>query len=246
LTSEETLKAKKAFEMHAESFGVMIKQYHVDNGRFQDNSFKTHCEQGNQALTFCGVNACFQNGMAKRRIRDLQVGARTSLLHAIQKWPSAITINLWPYAFRYANDVNNLVPAKGKDLSPIEMFSATNQKSPAKQFYHFGCPDNALQAGNRSGAKWKQRTRLGINKGFLSQHAKSVHLVLSLQSDCVSPQFHCSFDNNFERLKEQKLPTSQWQQKAHFTMPTKRPSNQKEETNLCLLLKHRTIGKYET
>jgi hypothetical protein len=55
------------------------------------------------------------------------------------------------------NDVNNHVPTKGKDLSPTEMFSATNQKSPVKQFYHFGCPvyvlDNALQAGNRSGSK---------------------------------------------------------------------------------------------
>jgi hypothetical protein len=165
----------------------------------------------------------------------LQDGARTSLLHAIQKWPSATTINLWPYALRYANDVNNHVPTKGKDLSPIEMFSATNQKSPVKQFYHFGCPvymlDNALQAGNRSGSKWKQRTRLGINLGFSPQHAKSVHLALSLQSGCVSPQYHCIFDNNFETLKEYKLSTSQWQQRAHFTTPTKGPTNQMEESS---------------
>ena len=64
LTSEETLKAKKAFKTHAESFGVRIKQYHDDNGRFQDTSFKTHCQQWGQTLTFCGVNALFQNGRA--------------------------------------------------------------------------------------------------------------------------------------------------------------------------------------
>jgi hypothetical protein len=52
ITSEETVKAKKAFEAHAESFGVKIKQYHADNGRFQDVAFKAHCDEQGQALTF--------------------------------------------------------------------------------------------------------------------------------------------------------------------------------------------------
>jgi len=30
-----------------------------------------------------------------------------SLLHAIKNWLNAITINLWPYTIRYANDFNN-------------------------------------------------------------------------------------------------------------------------------------------
>jgi hypothetical protein len=100
ITAEETLKAKKAFELHAESFGVQIKQYHADNGRFQDIKFKEHCIEQSQRLTYCGVNAHFQNGRAERKIRDLQDGARTSLLHAMKKWPTAITVNLWPYALR--------------------------------------------------------------------------------------------------------------------------------------------------
>lgn len=62
ITSDETVKAKKAFELHTESFGVRIKQYHADNGRFQDIAFKMHCEQQGQMLTLCGVNAHFQNG----------------------------------------------------------------------------------------------------------------------------------------------------------------------------------------
>jgi hypothetical protein len=43
ITTEEALKAKKAFETHADSFGVKIKQYHMDNGRFQDIKFKEDC-----------------------------------------------------------------------------------------------------------------------------------------------------------------------------------------------------------
>jgi hypothetical protein len=237
ITSEETVKAKKAFEAHADSFGVKIKQYYADNGRFQDVAFKAHSEEQGQALTFCGVNAHFQNGRAERKIRDLQDGARTSLLHAIKKCPSAITINLWPYALRYANDVNNHVPVKGQTRAPIELFSSTEIKLPLKQFYHFGCPvyvlDGNLQANKRSGSKWKQRTRVGVNLGFLPQHAKSVHLVLSLQLGCISPQFHCTFDNNFETLKEYNPPESLWQSKAHFTatvsIHTKPPEREEPE-----------------
>ncbi len=81
LTSEETVKAKVAFETHAKTYGVTIQQYHADNGRFQDTSFKNACKEQGQELSFCGVNAHFQNGRAERKIRDLQDRARTSLLH---------------------------------------------------------------------------------------------------------------------------------------------------------------------
>jgi hypothetical protein len=83
--SKETMKAKIAFETQARSFGVQIQQYHADNGRFQDAAFKDSCKEKGQELSFCGVNAHFQNGKAERKIRDLQDRARTSLLFAICK-----------------------------------------------------------------------------------------------------------------------------------------------------------------
>jgi hypothetical protein len=176
ITADETLKAKKAFELHANSFRIKVKQYHADNGRFQDIKFKEHCVEQGQRLTYCGVNAHFQNGQAERKIRDLQDGARTSLLHAMKKWPTAITVNLWPYAMRYINDVNNYVPRKHESQSPIEMFSLVKQGTKLQNFHHFGCPvyvlDHNLQAGRRSGMKWKDRVRLGVNLGFSPQHAK--------------------------------------------------------------------------
>jgi hypothetical protein len=82
LTSQETIEAKQAFERFASDHGVRIKQYHADNGRFTDNAFKQHCSQQRQAITYCGVNAHFQNGIADRAIRDITEAAQTMLVHA--------------------------------------------------------------------------------------------------------------------------------------------------------------------
>jgi hypothetical protein len=71
LTSEETMDAKRAFEHFAKQHGVRILHYHCDNGHFVDNAFKNNCSTKGQQLTFCGVNAHFQNGIAEKTIRDL-------------------------------------------------------------------------------------------------------------------------------------------------------------------------------
>jgi hypothetical protein len=68
LTSDETIKAKRAFKQFAANHGVRILHYHCDNGRFKDNAFLQSCEEARQQLTFCSVNAHFQNGIAERAI----------------------------------------------------------------------------------------------------------------------------------------------------------------------------------
>ncbi len=78
LTSDETLRAKQSFEAHAKSLGVKVQSYHADNGWFQYLKFKEDCHQKGQKLSFCGVNAYFQNGKAEKKIRDLQDAAHTS------------------------------------------------------------------------------------------------------------------------------------------------------------------------
>ena len=72
VTSQETVMAKHAFERSAEQRGIMIKHYHTDKGHFTDNAFIQDCQANKQNLLYCGVNAHFQNGIAERRIRDLQ------------------------------------------------------------------------------------------------------------------------------------------------------------------------------
>jgi hypothetical protein len=68
LTLSEILDAKRAFERFTAKHGVQIKHYHCNNSRFADNKFCAACEAHQQKLTFCGVNAHFQNGITEQAI----------------------------------------------------------------------------------------------------------------------------------------------------------------------------------
>jgi hypothetical protein len=126
MTSEETIQAKRAFEQFAAAHGVAIKHYHADNGRFADNAFKQHCEQSNQTISYCGVNAHFQNGVGERAIQDITEVAPTMLLHAKARWPSCVHLCLWPYALRNAVRVWNTAPVLPDGTSRLEKFSGTD------------------------------------------------------------------------------------------------------------------------
>ena len=71
LTTDETINAKHVFERLAEQHGVRILHYHCDNRRFADKAFVYDIRAGHQTITFCGVGAHHQNGVAERRIRDI-------------------------------------------------------------------------------------------------------------------------------------------------------------------------------
>ena len=123
ITSEETVMAKHALEHSVEQCGMKICHYHIDNGQFADNAFIADCNMKQQSLSYCGVNAHFKNGIAECHIRDLQEQTRTSMLYAMNKWNKMVLICLWPYAMRHTNDVTNVTPRKGEELSPLEKFS---------------------------------------------------------------------------------------------------------------------------
>jgi hypothetical protein len=82
LTSDDTVKAKKALENYAATYNVKVLHYHADNGHFADNAFCQDLQDNNQSITFCGVNAHWQNGVAEKRIKDLTENARAMLLFA--------------------------------------------------------------------------------------------------------------------------------------------------------------------
>jgi hypothetical protein len=124
--ADKTVKAKMAFEAYASLHGVTVRHYHADNGRFAENLWLDAVEnhRPRQTISFCGVGAHHQNGIAKKKIRDLQENARTMMLHYSVRWPMAHSVSLWPYAIRTAADVMNATPRVDKiAISPIKHFS---------------------------------------------------------------------------------------------------------------------------
>ena len=229
LTSQETVEAKRAFERFAAEHGVRIAHYHCDNGRFADTLFRKACKNQNQKLTFCGVNAHFQNGIAERAIRDLSEGACKQLLHARQRWPQAVSTALWPYALRHAAHLSNVLPTGKEGKSKLELFSGIQVGSNMRFLHTFGCPVFALNnslASNNSIPRWDPRACLGLNLGPSPTHARNVHMVLSLSTGLVSPQFHCRFNDFFETCKYGVSDgglSSTWQRLAGFTRTSGEP-----------------------
>ena len=220
--ANETIKVKLSFETLAASVGIKIYHYHADNGRFAENKFREAITKANQTISFCGVNAHFQNGIAERKIRELQDHSRTMLIHATKRWSSAITANLWPYALRVANLILNETPNLITGKIPYNDFTKSPIHNNMKHWHTFGCPvyilDNDLQSGKKID-KWSDRSKMGINLGKSPHHAKSVYLVLSLTTGLVSPQYHIKMDDKFETLRSVyggNPPISQWQEKCHF------------------------------
>ena len=235
ITSAETVLAKQSFERFARDHGVRILHYHADNGRFADNGFIQACKDNNQGITYCGVNAHFQNGVAEKRIRDLQEQARTMLLFAVHKWPRMLSIALWPYALRTANEVRNATPMENQTKTPLELFAQVAIAPKLKHFHTFGCPtyilDNKLQ-GNHAIQKWQARSRLGIYLGPSPNHSRSISLILNPRTGHTSPQYHVKHDDFFETVKPNKTtnfdePPPEWKYLARF-LQRKRSSHRLE------------------
>jgi hypothetical protein len=203
-SAAETMLAKQAFEKFAAEHGVRILHYHCDNGRFADNAWKKSCKASCQRLIFCRVNAHFQNGIAKRVIWDLSESACKQLIHARAHWPAVVHFALWPYALRNAALLHNSLPQLDDGTSRLELFSSIQVGCNMKLVHTFACPVFALQNALASGKllpRWSTCARLGLNLGPSPTHARNVYLVLNLMPGCVSPQYHCRFDDFFETTR---------------------------------------------
>ena len=95
-TVEETLSSKQTFELFASSHGVQILNYHADNGVFHANNWIKACQSdpNPKGMKFSGVDAHHTNGLAERRIRDIQDNGRAMMIHATHKWKTHTTIDL--------------------------------------------------------------------------------------------------------------------------------------------------------
>ena len=72
LTPEDTLKEKQDFEAYSQKQGVTIRHYHVNNGRFSENTFIKSIKTQGKTISYCVVNAHTQIVKSEKRIRYLQ------------------------------------------------------------------------------------------------------------------------------------------------------------------------------
>jgi hypothetical protein len=147
------------------------------------------------------VSAHFCNGIAKRSIRDLFESTCKQLLHACACWLQAVHFALGLYALHNATLLHNSLPVLEDGTSRLELFSSIRVGCNMKHVHTLGCPVFALQNAFASGnqlPRWSPHARLGLNLGPCPMHARNVYLVLNLITRCVSPQYHCHFDDFFE------------------------------------------------
>ena len=145
---EDILEVKHAFERMAASHGIIINQYHADNGIFRVNSWVQYyqeCDKPHLA-SYTWVDAQPTNGLSEIRIRDIQENGRAMMLYTQQKFPEAITANFWSYALIHANNSYNanLLLAPTQVLSPLQLFTRTQFQYDPKYFHPFGCPTYVL------------------------------------------------------------------------------------------------------
>ena len=122
------------------------------------------------------------------------------ILHAQAIWHQAISSHLWPYALNIDNNNRNALPRHDTGVSPTEIFASVAVTPNLSHKHVFGCPVYALDdslASGKSIPKWETRPRTGIYLGNSLFHARSVALVLNLNTGNVSPQFHVRVDDNF-------------------------------------------------
>lgn len=217
-SAEETLEAKTAWEKLLQTQGITVRNYHADNGIFKAMKWVEACTKNGQGLTYAAVGAHHQNGVAEKRIRDLQELTRSMMIHANKRWKKSITAHLWPYALRMAVDAINDTPSMQdkQRRTPSQRIAMTKVDINPKHYAPFGCPvyvlDSALQS-NQPHHKWKERARVGIYLGKSQTHARNVALVLDRNTGHVSPQFHVKFDPYFNTVREDE-DDSQWQAKT--------------------------------
>ena len=182
----------------AAKYSIKIQHYHCDNGQFFNNAFKQACQNTCQQLTFCGVNAHFQNGIAKQFICDLLESECKQLLHACACWLQTVHFAQLPYALHNAALLHNSLPVLEDSTWRLELFSSIRVGCNMKHVHTFGCPVFVLQNFRQTIATMVTLCALGLNLGPNPMHVKNVYVVLNSTTRCVSPQYHCRFDDIFE------------------------------------------------
>ena len=203
-TAHETILSKIAFEREAFTVGVNVSEYNTDNGVYTSKEFTLDLANKNQTNRLSGVGAHHQNGPAENAIKNISRRARIFMFHAALRWPDHYDKSLWPLAMTHAVHLHNHTPRRQDGLCPVEIWSSSKSNySHLKSAHPWGCPVYVLDPRLQDGFKiprWEPRSRRGIYMGVSPLHASTVGLILNPNSNRLSPQFHCIYDDYFETV----------------------------------------------
>jgi hypothetical protein len=204
LGAHETIQSKLIFERSCLQHGVMVTQYHTDNGIYTSKEFMKELVEKGQGIRLSGVSAHHQNGLAENGIKIVVTKARTMMIHAALHWPGYSEKELWPMALSHAAFLHNHTPNSSSGFSPIELFTSTPDDHSALLNSHpWGCPLFVLDPKLRDGGKipkWNPRSKRGQYMGASPLHSTTVGLVRNLQTGTITPQYHLVYDDFFETV----------------------------------------------
>jgi hypothetical protein len=203
------VKAKLQFERAAYDDGVIVQDYHTNNGVFTAKEFLIELVTKGQKVTFAGSGAAHQNGIAECSILTITNMARTMLLFhaALRHGWSQNHQDLWPQAMDHAVWLNNRIPRPDSGLPPMEMWirsTSINLADTLGYCHIWGCPtfvlEPKLQKNGVKIPKWAPWSRQGVNVGFSRMHSSLIVLVLNTSSKTITTQFHVVFDDSFSTV----------------------------------------------
>ena len=138
-TQQETLDAKLSIDKFFYQHGHSIQSWHANNGRYAEEDFKEAFSSANQSITFCGVGAHHQNGIAEAAIKQSTLQARTCWLHARRYWPSMITTVLWLFTLLIITENHNLWHIDNDGKTPMMKLFGISAFPDIKQEHTFCC-----------------------------------------------------------------------------------------------------------
>ena len=197
--AKEAIAAKHNMERDAYKSGVKIKSFRADNGIFKSEEFRLELKNNAQDITYCGVGAHHQNGIAERHIRTMVEKARTVLLNAHARWPDAIKMELWTFALRHVVTKWNNTPRPDLGFrTPEDVFNGMKRNKEPRSifadFHPFGIPVYVLAKklqDNKSLKKWEPRSQNWCVPGTIAR--TRIKRVLRIESTNRSHQCSISF-----------------------------------------------------
>jgi hypothetical protein len=116
----------------------------------------------------------------------------------------------------YAVHLHNHTPRRQDGLCPVEIWSKSKSNhSHLKNAHPFGCPVYVLDPRLQDGFKiprWEPQSRRGVFVGVSPLHASNVGLILNPNTNRLSPQFHCVYDDYFETVHHSnEKPPPMWE-----------------------------------